>query len=375
MDPVAARGRRHRIGRYGGPQVAGGGRTRLAGGTLDSQLRAQREAHERQMEEELQRQHRQLSSDHERELDEMRVRLTTQHVSEMNAMRSDLTAAREASRSASSTGQNAAREAKLDAEKQRGALEAQHRSELKEAQQKIAALEKAVKEAGPLLSQAAQVLPPAHQGSLGAKLSAAQRACELALPGSAPRAQPPPPSAAPAPAAPAPAPLKETKPMPGSPAWLAQQAASAKPPAAAPAAPAPAPPPSSVSKYGRQSLDAPPPPVAPPKPPAAETPALKSSDSRGPADKPLARQDTLGSKAPPSLPASKGTPATTTKAPPPLPPSKAAPAPSKTAGGTVSAGKQPAPKGPCSDRVPYCATRTLAARSRSTRRIRTPTSI
>ena len=109
------------------------------GGTLDSQLRAQREAHERQMEEELQRQHRQLSSDHERELDEMRVRLTTQHVSEMNAMRSDLTAAREASRSASSTGQNAAREAKLDAEKQRGALEAQHRSELKEAQQKIAA--------------------------------------------------------------------------------------------------------------------------------------------------------------------------------------------------------------------------------------------
>ena len=293
-----------------------------------AQLRAQQEAHEREMEEELERQAARLQAEHEAELQELRSRLAAHHAAELTSLRAELSDAREASRAAQSTGARDTRDAKLDADRQRGALEAAHRNELSEQRTHVTALERALKEVGPLLALAASALPAANQKALVSKLSAAQQACELALPGSAPQVRsapgiPGPEETATAPASKAPAPTATApEPMPGSPAWLAAKASPA--PAAPPAAAPPAPP----SSYGKQSLDAPP----SSKPAASLAPvAAPAAKAPPPAAKAV--------KAPPPPPPSR--PGAAAKAAPPPPPPKPAAKPASTA-----LVKQPPPKGP-----------------------------
>ena len=159
------------------------------GANLEAQLRAQQEAHDRELEEELARQESRLQADHEAELEETRSRLAAAQATEMRSLRAQLASAQEEVRAAKASGGTAARDAKLESERERGAAEAAHRAEAAEQAKRVAELEKTLRDAGPLLAQAAAVLPPTHAtGPLATKLAAAQRRFELVVPGSAPSA-------------------------------------------------------------------------------------------------------------------------------------------------------------------------------------------
>ena len=174
------------------------------------QLRAQQQAHERELEEELERQAARLRAAHDAELAELRERLAAQHASELGTMRKELATAKEAARAAGASGQGATREAQQQ-------------------QQRVAALEACLRQSGPLLSQAAVALPPSDP--LAAQLTAAMRSFETLLPGSAPKA---------------------TAAAAASPALAARPSVTTTP---ATQAAAPAPPPKPKSSFGKQSLD------------------------------------------------------------------------------------------------------------------------
>ena len=276
-----------------------------AGGGAAEKLREQQVSHERELESELERQAARLRKEHDSEMEQLRERMANAQVSEMTVLRAELAAARETARTAAGGTEKAVRVAEGEAARYRGQAEAAcKRTEL---------LEACLKEHGPLLSQAAVALPPSDP--LAAKLTAAMRAFEAQVPGSAPRAPPRPSSAAAALAA---------SPVPYSAATTPATSRAVVPPAAAAAAvrppppkPEPPKPAATPNKYGKQSLDGPTPERAAPPPPKPEPP-----------------------KPPPPKPA-------------PTPPAaKSAPTPAKPAAANEAVpgsgpGKQPPPHGPC----------------------------
>ena len=312
------------------------------GGARADQLRAQQEAHEREMDEELERQASRLQAEHAAELDELRARLTATHANELAAMRAEVAAAKEAARKAQSTGQTATRDAKLEAERQRGSIEAAHRAELAEARKRVAALEACLCETGPLLSQVSSALPPAAASEFGRRLATAQRSFDVLMPGSAPSAPPGSavavsPAQMPKPAHVAPPPKPVSTPATGKP----PPPVPPKPTSTTPSLPAKPPPPAppKPSPYGgRQSLDAPAPapPPSRPAPPSKPPVAVPSKPSPAPAPpKPP----------PPAPPKPPATPAKVPLPTPSKPTPKAAATPAPKSGG--GPGKQPPPQGPC----------------------------
>ena len=102
------------------------------GGVKAEQLRAQQEAHEREMEEQLARQAKRLQAEHDAEMEELRARMAAQHASELAAVRREASDAKEAARTAQASGNSAARDARMESEKTRATLESAHRAELTE---------------------------------------------------------------------------------------------------------------------------------------------------------------------------------------------------------------------------------------------------
>ena len=147
-----------------------------------SELRAQQEVHERELEDELKRQAALLRSEHNVELEDIRAQLAAQQASELSAAHSEVAAAKDAAHTALLSGQSALRDAKLDAECQRGALDACHRAELGEVRNRVTALEACLREISPLLLQAAGVLPLSDL--FAPKLKVAIDSFEALIPGS-----------------------------------------------------------------------------------------------------------------------------------------------------------------------------------------------
>ena len=313
------------------------------GGPKGDELRAQQEAHERELEEALERQAKRLKAEHEAELAEARARLAAAQATEMQSLRAQLATAQEDVRAAKAAASKAERDARLESARSGGANEAEHRAELAEHTKRIAALEKAVREAGPLLAQAAAVLPPVHAtGALASKLSTAQRTFELVLPGSAPKAP-----AAMINAAAAPTPVASSPMAKGLPPK--PTAYDRAPAGAAPAVPPPAPPSSTptsaASKWaakaggGAAAVAATPPPAAP-KPAAPPQPSSAAADrARMPPPPPPANKQP-GASAAANAAANA---AAAVKATPPLPPKPAAGA---MAAGAMAAGAKSLPSTP-----------------------------
>ena len=336
-----------------------------AGGGAAEKLREQQVSHERELESELERQAARLRKEHDSEMEQLRERMANAQVSEMTVLRAELAAARETARTAAGGTEKAVRVAEGEAARYRGQAEAAcKRTEL---------LEACLKEHGPLLSQAAVALPPSDP--LAAKLTAAMRAFEAQVPGSAPRAPPRPSSAAAALAA---------SPVPYSAATTPATSRAVVPPAAAAAAvrppppkPEPPKPAATPNKYGKQSLDgptperaAPPPPkLEPPKPPPPKPAATpppkpeppKPEPPKPEPPKPAATPNKYGKQsldgptperaAPP--PPKPEPPKPPPPKPAPTPPAaKSAPTPAKPAAANEAVpgsgpGKQPPPHGPC----------------------------